>query len=186
MRDFGTFDTISDEEDTIYNRLALIKRKLNSLELEHNEVQQDIKMWRNKMMDDKFKVKMWLTVTLICVFLSVMWMFLPKPDAAFTLGGAYIINVILTFLALVGSYVMYPLSIIFAIVTMVLFCIHTLRNNKSDRVIRFAKNIGVTNRNVLIDEKRELVKGIYTELESLREEEEELKKQLEKIKKEKI
>ena len=78
MRDFGTFDTISDEEDTIYTRLALIKRKLNSLELEHNEVQQDIKMWRNKMMDDKFKLKMWLTVTLVCVFLSVMWMFLPE------------------------------------------------------------------------------------------------------------
>ena len=185
MRDFGTFDTISDEEDTLYNRLALIKRKLNTLELEHNEVQQDIKMWRNKMVDDKFKLKMWLTVTLVCVFLSVMWMFLPEPDAAFTPGGAYIINVILTFLALVGSFVMYPLSIIFAIVTMVWFCIHTLRNNKSDRVIRFAKNIGVTNRNVLIDAKRELVKGIYAELESLREEEEELKKQLEKIKKEK-
>ncbi len=186
MRDFGTFDTISDEEDTIYNRLALIKRKLNSLELENNEAQQDIKMWRNKMMDDKFKVKMWLTVTLICVFLSVMWIFLPEPDVAFTLGGAYIINVILTFLALVGSFVMLPASIILSIITGVWFCIHTLRNNKSDKMIHFAKSIGVTNRNVLIAEKREIVKAIYTEQESLREEEEELKKRLEKIKKEKI
>ena len=65
MKDFGTFDTLTDEEDTIYNRLSAIGVMLDRLDYEQNDAQQDIKMWRNKMLDDKFKVKFWLIGSLI-------------------------------------------------------------------------------------------------------------------------
>lgn len=48
MKDFGTFDTLTDEEDTLYNRLAAIAHKTERLDYEMNDAQQDIKMWRNK------------------------------------------------------------------------------------------------------------------------------------------
>ena len=65
MKDFGTFDTLTNEEDTIYSRLAVIRRELDRLDLEQNEAQQDIKMWRNKMSDEMFKVKFWLVAALV-------------------------------------------------------------------------------------------------------------------------
>ena len=187
MKDFGTFDTLTDEEDTIYSRLAVIRRELERLKLEQNEAQQDIKMWRNKMWDDKFKAKFWLVVALVIGIGALPWYLLVLM--AVPLGVdfvyGYIFNVIATFANLMQTFVFLPLFIVCSIIFLVKWCLHILRNSKKGGFIKLAENVGVQNRNVLIDEQKVIIGNTAREMESLQEEEEKLKRRLQSIQREK-
>lgn len=186
MKDFGTFDTISEEEAVIYNRLAIIRRELDRLDYEQNDAQQDIKMWRNKMLDDKFKVKFWLVVALIISIGALPWYLIilyavpPGMDFAY----AYIFNIIASFMAMVEYFVFIPLFLICLIVFLVWFALYHLRNSTREGIINLAEKMGVDNRNVLIREQKEIVGRTEAEMESLKEEEAKLKKRMDSISRE--
>jgi len=185
MKDFGTFDVLTDEEDTLYNRLSAIDAALEHLDYEINEAQQEIKMWRNKALDDKFKVKFWLIIALIFGFFSLPWyklvlMAIP-PGLDYT--AAYFMNVIASFIALVTTFMILPVFGISAIVFAVSLALHILRNGKKPSVIKMAQMVGVDNRNVLIEEQKEIIKKNSREMEALKEEETKFKGRLDAIRK---
>lgn len=186
MKDFGTFDILSEEEAVIYNRLAIIRRELDRLDYEQNDAQQDIKMWRNKMLDDKFKVKFWLVVALIISIGALPWYLIilyavpPGMDFAY----AYIFNIIASFMAMVEYFVFIPLFLICLIVFLVWFALYHLRNSTREGIINLAEKMGVDNRNVLIREQKEIVGRTEAEMESLKEEEVKLKKRMDSISRE--
>ncbi len=183
MKDFGTFDTLTDEEDTIYNRLSAIGVMLDRLDYEQNDAQQDIKMWRNKMLDDKFKVKFWLIVSLIVGVGALPWYMLvlaavpPGIDFQF----AKLFSIVATFMALVQTFMFLPAFIITFIVFLVWLVLNILRNSNKDSVIKLAEQMGVENRNVLIREQKEIVGSKAIEIEKLKEEEAKLKLRLDSI-----
>lgn len=183
MKDFGTFDTLTDEEDTIYNRLAVIRRELERLELEQNEAQQDIKMWRNKMLDDQFKVKFWLVAALLVAPGTLPWHLIVLSFMSLGLdpGAARILNIIATFMALIQTFVFLPLFIVLMIVFLVWAVLNMLRNSKRNKIQKLAENMGVQNRYVLIDGQKMIVGNKAKEMEQLKEEEEKLKRRLESI-----
>lgn len=183
MKEFGTFDTLTDEEDTIYNRLSAIGVMVDRLDYEQNDAQQDIKMWRNKMLDDKFKVKFWLIVSLIVGVGALPWylivLYAVPPGIDFSYG--YIFNVIATFMALVQTFIFLPAFIITFIIFLVWLVLNYLRNSNKDSVIKMAEKMGVKNRNVLIREQKEIVGSRALEIEKLKEEEAKLKLCLDSI-----
>ncbi len=183
MKAFGTFDTLTDEEDTIYNRLAVIRRELERLELEQNEAQQDIKMWRNKMLDDQFKVKFWLIAALLVAPGTLPWHLIVLSLMALGLdpGATRILNIIATFMALIQTFVFLPLFIVLMVVFLVWVALNMLRNSKKNKIQKLAENMGVQNRYVLIDEQKVIVGNAAKEMEQLKEEEEKLKRRLESI-----
>lgn len=187
MQDFGTFDTLTDEEDTIYSRLAAVRNQLERLDYEQNDAQQEIKMWRNKVLDDKFKVKFWLIIALIFGFLSLPWymiILMAIPSGVdYALG--YFMNVIATFIAMVTTFIMLPVFIICTIIFLVWLVLHILRNGQKDKIMKLAEAVGVGNRNVLIAEQKEIIKRTAQEIEDLREEETKLKHRLDSIRRSK-
>lgn len=183
MKDFGTFDTLTDEEDTIYNRLSAIGVMLDRLDYEQNDAQQDIKMWRNKMLDDKFKVKFWLIVSLIVGVGALPWymLVLAAVPPGYDFQLAKLFNIVATFMALVQTFVFLPAFIITFIVFLVWLVLNILRNSNKDSVIKLAEQMGVENRNVLIREQKEIVGSKAIEIEKLKEEEAKLKLRLDSI-----
>lgn len=183
MKDFGTFDTLTDEEDTLYNRLAVIRNRIDTLELEQNEAQQDIKMWRNKMLDDKFKVKFWLVVSLIVGVGALPWymIVLSAVPPGIDMWAARIFNIVATFMALVQQFMFLPTFIITFIIFLVWLVLNILQNSNKASVIKLAEQMGVENRHVLIREQKEIVGSKATEIERLKEEETELKRNLDSI-----
>lgn len=183
MKDFGTFDTLTDEEDTIYNRLSAIGVMLDRLDYEQNDAQQDIKMWRNKMLDDKFKVKFWLIVSLIVGVGALPWymLVLAAVPPGIDMWVGRIFSIVATFMALVQTFVFLPAFIITFIVFLVWLVLNILRNSKKASAIKMAENMGVENRNVLIREKKEIVGSKAIEIEKLKEEEAKLKLRLDSI-----
>lgn len=187
MRYFGTFDALTDEEDTIYSRLAVIRRELERLDLEQNEAQQDIKMWHNKILDDKFKVKFWLVAALILSIGALPWhlIILYAVPPGFDFVYAKIFSIIATFLYLVESFIFLPLTLLCVLVCLFWIIKHLLRNGKAYRLRETAGLLGIKNRNMLIEEQRMIVGSTAREIEVLKEEEERLKVQLDCIQKEK-
>ncbi len=188
MKDFGTFDTLTNEEDTIYSRLAVIRRELDRLDLEQNEAQQDIKMWRNKMLDDKFKVKFWLVVTLVLSIGALPWHLIvlhAVPPGYYDFTLAKIISILATFLYLLETFMFLPLVLICFVIFLVWLVLHTLRNKNKDGIIKLAELMGVQNRHVLIDEQRAIVGKTAKEMEALKEEDAKLQRRLESIRREK-
>ena len=183
MKDFGTFDTLTDEEDTIYNRLSAIGVMLDRLDYEQNDAQQDIKMWRNKMLDDMFKVKFWLIVSLIVGVGALPWymLVLAAVPPGIDMWVGRIFSMVATFMALVQQFVFLPAFIITFIVFLVWLVLNSLRNSKKDSVIKLAEQMGVENRNVLIREQKEIVGSKAIEIEKLKEEEAKLKLRLDSI-----
>lgn len=183
MKDFGTFDTLTDEEDTIYNRLSAIGVMLERLDYEQNDAQQDIKMWRNKMLDDKFKVKFWLIVSLIVGVGALPWymIVLAAVPPGIDMGAARIFNIIATFMALVQTFMFLPAFIITFVIFLVWLVLNILRNSSKDSVIKLAEQMGVENRNALIREQKEIVGSKAIEIEKLKEEEAKLKLRLDSI-----
>lgn len=183
MKDFGTFDTLTDEEDTIYNRLSAIGVMLDRLDYEQNDAQQDIKMWRNKMLDDKFKVKFWLIVSLIVGVGVLPWykivLYAIPPGVDFPYAKLF--NIIASFMAMIQHFIFLPIFIITFIVFFVWLVLNILRNSKKDSVIKLAEQMGVENRNVLIREQKEIVGSKAIEIEKLKEEEAKLKLRLDSI-----
>ena len=188
MKEFGTFDTLTDEEDTLYNRLMKVKHEIESLELEQNEAQQDIKMWRNKKLDEKFKVKFWLIVSLVIGVGALPWYLLalaaipPNAPSMF----AKVFNIIATFMALMQSFVFLPGFIITFIIFLVWLVLYHLRNSKKHKIMKLAENMGVVNRNVLIEEQKEIIRNTATRCEQLKEEQHRLKMRLDSIKRERM
>ena len=187
MKDFGTFDTLTNEEDTIYSRLAVIRRELDRLDLEQNEAQQDIKMWRNKMLDDKFKVKFWLVVTLVLSIGALPWhlIFLYAVPPGYYFIYAKLFSILATFLYLLETFMFLPVVLICFVIFLVWLVLHTLRNKNKDGIIKLAELMGVQNRHVLIDEQRVIVGKTAKEMEALKEEEAKLQRRLESIRREK-
>ena len=187
MKEFGTFDTLTDEEDTLYNRVARIRRELMHLELEQNEAQQEIKMWRNKMMDDVFKVKFWLVVALFVGIGALPWyrLVLAAVPAGIPAAYAKIFNVAATFMYLMQSFVFLPLFLIAAIICLVWVIINILRNSKKDKIMKIAENMGINNRHGLIEEQKKIIASTAKEIERLGEEERRLKMRLDSIRREK-
>ena len=183
MKDFGTFDTLTDEEDTIYNRLAVIRKELDRLALEQNEAQQDIKMWRNKMLDDRFKVKFWLVAALLVAPGTLPWyrIVLSVMELGLDTGATRILNIIATFMALIQTFVFIPIFIILVVVFLVWVLLNMLRNSKKNKIRKLAENMGVQNRYVLIDEQKVIVGNTAKEMEQLQEEETKLKMRLDSI-----
>lgn len=182
MKYFGTFDTISEEEDRIYNRLAVIRRERGQLDYSMNEIQQEIKQIKNQMLDDKFKIKMWLAATLICGFIGIFWQLIPAPSVSNPMVG-YIVGVIATFMMLLGSAVALPMCGISLIVLIVHLVRNYLRNGKSESAMEAAAFLKVKNRNVIIAEHKVVVRDIYEREEALKVEEEELQRKLAEIQK---
>lgn len=183
MKEFGTFDTLTDEEDTIYNRLSAIGVMVDRLDYEQNDAQQDIKMWRNKMLDDKFKVKFWLIVSLIVGVGALPWylIVLYAVPPGFDFQYAKLFSIIATFMALVQTFIFLPAFIITFIIFLVWLVLNFLRNSSKDSVIKMAAKMGVENRNVLIREQKEIVGSRALEIEKLKEEEAKLKLRLDSI-----
>ena len=188
MKEFGTFDTLTDEEDTLYNRLMKVKHEIESLELEQNDAQQDIKMWRNKKLDEKFKVKFWLIVSLVIGVGALPWYLLvlaaipPGAPSMF----AKVFNIIATFMALMQSFVFLPAFIITFIVFLVWLVLYHLRNSNKHKIMNLAEKMGVVNRNVLIEEQKEIIRNTATRCEQLKEEQHRLKMRLDSIKRERM
>jgi len=183
MKDFGSFDNLTDEEDTIYNRLWAIGVMLDRLDYEQNDAQQDIKMWRNKMLDDKFKVKFWLIVSLIVGVGALPWhmLVLAAVPPGIDMWVGRIFSMVATFMVLVQTFMFLPAFIITFIIFLVWLVLNILRNSKKDSVIKMAENMGVENRNVLIREQKEIVGSKAIEIEKLKEEEAKLKLRLDSI-----
>ncbi len=183
MKDFGTFDTLTDEEDTLYNRLTAIAHKTERLDYEMNDAQQDIKMWRNKMLDDKFKVKFWLIVSLIIGVGALPWYLIVLASAPSGLPYmvARIISVVATFMTLVQQFVFLPGFVITFIIFLVWLVLNFLRNSNKDFFLKMAETMGIENRNVLIREQKEIVGNRALEIEELKEEETKLKMRLDSI-----
>ena len=188
MKDFGTFDKLTDEEDTIYNRLAVIRRELDRLDLEQNEAQQDIKMWRNKMLDDKFKVKFWLVATLVLSIGALPWhlIFLYAVPSGYDFIYAKLFSILATFFYLVETFMFLPVVLVCFVTFLVWVGLNLLRNHKSERVIRLAENMGIENRNVLIAEQKSLIGNKAKAEEQLKEEENKLKMRLDSIRRERL
>ncbi len=188
MKEFGTFDTLTDEEDTIYNRLMKVGHEIECLELEQNDAQQDIKMWRNKKLDEKFKVKFWLIVSLVIGVGALPWYLLVL--AAIPPGApsmiAKVFNIIATFMALMQSFVFLPAFIITFIVFLVWLVLYHLRNSNKHKIMKLVENMGVVNRNVLIKEQKEIIRNTATRCEQLKEEQHRLKMRLDSIKRERM
>lgn len=188
MKEFGTFDTLTDEEDTLYNRLMKVKHEIESLELEQNEAQQDIKMWRNKKLDEKFKVKFWLIVSLVIGVGALPWYLLalaaipPNAPSMF----AKVFNIIATFMALMQSFVFLPGFIITFIIFLVWLVLYHLRNSKKNKIMKLAENMGVVNRNVLIEEQKEIIRNTAIKCEELKKEEHKIKMRLDGIGRERM
>ncbi len=185
MKYFGTFDTLTDEEDTIYNRLSAIGVMVDRLDYEQNDAQQDIKMWRNKMLDDKIKVKFWLIVSLIVGVGALPWYMLVlaavPPGIDIDIWVGRIVSIVATFMALVQTFMFLPAFIITFIIFLVWLALNFLRNSNKDSVIKMAEKMGVENRNVLIQEQKEIVGSRALEIEKLKEEEAKLKLRLDSI-----
>lgn len=188
MKEFGTFDTLTDEEDTIYNRLMKVGHEIECLELEQNDAQQDIKMWRNKKLDEKFKVKFWLIVSLVIGVGALPWYLLVL--AAIPPGApsmiAKVFNIIATFMALMQSFVFLPAFIITFIVFLVWLVLYHLRNSNKHKIMKLVENMGVVNRNVLIKEQKEIIRNTATRCEQLKEEQHRLKMRLDGIGRERM
>ena len=187
MKDFGTFDRLTDEEDTIYSRLAVIRRELDRLDLEQNEAQQDIKMWRNKIVDDQFKVKFWLVATLIWGFGALPWhlIVLYAVPPGYDFIYAKLFNIIATFMYLMETFLFLPVVLICFVAFLIWLVVHTLRNKRNDSILKLAELMGVENRHVLMDEQKVIVGRTAKEMEALKEEEEKLKRRLKCIEREK-
>ena len=183
MKEFGTFDTLTDEEDTIYNRLAVIRGELECLELEQNVAQQDIKMWRNKMLDDQFKVKFWLVAALLVAPGTLPWhmIVLSVMELGLDPVASRILNIIATFMYLIQTFAFLPIFIVLLVIFLVWVVLNMLRNSKKNKIRKLAENMGVQNRHVLIDEQKVIVGNTAKEMESLKEEEAKLKMRLESI-----
>ncbi len=183
MKEFGTFDTLTDEEDTLYNRLAFIRRELDRLELEQNEAQQDIKMWRNKMLDDKFKVKFWFVAALIVGVGALPWhmivLYAVPPGINF--HYAKIFAIIATFIALMETFMFLPLFLIALVICLVHLILNILRNSRMNGISKLAENMGIENRPALIDEQKVIVGNTAKEIEDLQQEEEKIKMRLDSI-----
>lgn len=186
MKDFGTFDTLTDEEDTIYNRLSAIGVILDRLDYEQNDAQQEIKMWRNKMADDKFKIKFWLIVSLIVGVGALPWymivLYAVPPGVEFVYG--YLLNVIASFMSMVQCFVFLPAFVVTFIIFLVWLGLNFLRNSNKDSVIGLAEKMGIENRNVLIAEQKAIIGSRAVEIEQLKEEETKLKMRLDRIRRE--
>lgn len=186
MQEFGTFDTLTDEEDRLYNRLALLRREIEYVELEQNDAQQDIKMWQNKMQDDIFSLKIWL-IALVAAGIGVLpWyrvvlLFASVVDFAY----AKLFSMIASFIYRVQCFILLPLLLIIALVCFVTFLINILRNSKADGIKEFAEKIGVKNRNVLIEEQRAIIAKTVKEEEKLKEEKQRIETRLKSIRLEK-
>lgn len=187
MKEFGTFDTLTDEEDTLYNRLAVIRRELDRLELEQNEAQQDIKMWRNKMLDDQFKVKFWLVAALLVAPGALPWHLIVLSLMAQGLapGTARVLNIIATFMSLIQTFVFLPILIVLVVIFLVWMVLNMLRNSKKNKIRKLAENMGVQNRHVLIEAQKAIVGSTAKEIEVLKEEEGTLKRRIQSIQREK-
>ncbi len=183
MKEFGTFDSLTDEEDTIYNRLAKVRDEIERLEFEQNDAQQDIKMWRNKKLDEKFKVKFWLIVSLVIGVGALPWYLLIlaaiPPGAPFMFARVF--NIIATFMALMQSFAFLPAFIITFIIFLVWLVLYHLRNSNKNKIMKIAETMGVVNRNVLIEEQKEIIRNTATRCEQLKEEESKLKLRLDSI-----
>ena len=188
MKEFGTFDTLTDEEDTIYNRLAKVGDEIEHLEFEQNEAQQDIKMWRNKKLDEKFKVKFWLICSLVVGVGALPWYLLVL--AAVPSGAPFmfakVFNIIATFMALMQSFVFLPGFIVLFIIFLVWLILYHLRNSNQNKVMKLAETMGVVNRNVLIEEQKEIIRNTAIRCEQLKEEEHNLKMRLDTIRRERM
>ena len=188
MKEFGTFDTLTDEEDTIYNRLAKVGDEIEHLEFEQNEAQQDIKMWRNKKLDEKFKVKFWLICSLVVGVGALPWYLLVL--AAVPSGAPFmfakVFNIIATFMALMQSFVFLPGFIVLFIIFLVWLILYHLRNSNQNKVMKLAETMGVVNRNVLIEEQKAIIRNTAIRCEQLKEEEHNLKMRLDTIRRERM
>ncbi len=188
MKEFGTFDTLTDEEDTLYNRLMKVGHEIECLELEQNDAQQDIKMWRNKKLDEKFKVKFWIIVSLVIGVGALPWYLLIlaaiPPGAPFMFAKVF--NIIATFMALMQSFVFLPAFIITFITFLVWLALYHLRNSNQNKIMKLAENMGVVNRNVLIEEQKEIIRNTATRCEQLKEEQHKIKMRLDSIKRERM
>ncbi len=190
MKEFGTFDTLTDEEDTLYNRLMKVGHEIECLELEQNEAQQDIKMWRNKKLDEKFKVKFWLIVSLVIGVGALPWylifVYAFPPNVLEHFLYAKLLSIIVNFMAMFQYFVFLPAFIITFIVFLVWLVLYHLRNSNQNKIMKLAENMGVVNRNVLIEEQKEIIRNTATRCEQLKEEEHKIKMRLDSIKRERM
>lgn len=190
MKEFGTFDSLTDEEDTLYNRLMKVGDEIERLEFEQNEAQQDIKMWRNKKLDEKFKVKFWLIVSLVVGVGALPWylifVYAFPPNVLEHFLYAKLLSIIVNFMAMFQYFVFLPAFIILFIVFLVWFALYHLRNSSKNKIMKLAETMGVINRNVLIGEQKDVIRNTAAKIEKLREEEHRIKMRLDGIKRERM
>lgn len=178
MKYFGTFDELSNEEDTIYNRLAAIKTRRDRLDYEKNDEWLKVKELENRQRDDKFKLIMWLCFTLIFFFMGIVGGLIPPPPNWVSPIVGYIVGVIASFMVLCG-FVFIPIGIICLIVFGVRAVMYYLQNGDGDQAKYFAALLGIRNRNVLEAEYLERIKELSDEIAGMINEEEQLKARLE-------
>lgn len=181
---FGTFDPLTDREDEILNRLSFLRRRIEVFELEFEEIQQDIQMWKNMRIDKKDKLKVWLVILGILVGFCIIGF-----GFGFLAGEVkmpvmiYITMVIQTFLKLICTYVAIPLMAIILLVLLVLSLRYYIVYTEDELAVSVAKTFGIKNTSVLIQEARPRAAKIYKELEEMKAEKEALGTELAEIQK---
>ncbi len=177
MQYFGTFDVISQEEDEIYSRLSALRRQIELSELESNDIQQDIKMWKKRKSDAKYRLKIWGVILLICIVIAtagfVMNIMPGMPADALPIM-IYISMVIERFLILIGSFVGIPLTAIVAVILLFSLLLYYVRYTGDELARGLAKLFGVKNGCVILEELGRRNRDAYVICEKLKEEQEEL------------
>lgn len=181
---FGTFETLTDREDEILNRLSFLRRRIEIFELEFEDIQQDIRMWKNMRADKKDKLKVWLVILGVllgyCLLVFLCHHMVGEISSYLIM---YLVNVVNTFLTLTRNFIAIPLAVITTLILLILSLRYYFGYTDDELAITVARNLGIKNTSVLIQEARPQAARLYKELEEMKEEKAALEAELAEIQK---
>ena len=181
---FGTFETLTDREDEILNRLAFLRRRIEVFELEFEETQQDIQMWKNMRMDKKDKLKIWLVILGVLLgYCLIVFLCIHTVGEISSYLIMYVVSVVNTFLLLIRNFIVIPLAVITTLILLILGLRYYLCYTDDELAVTVARNFGIKNTSVLIQEARPQAARLYKELEEMKEEKAALEAELAEIQK---
>ncbi len=181
--EYGMFDVLTDREDGIVNRLAFLRHRIEALEPEVKEIQQDIRMWQDKRMKKKDNLKRLMVFLGILVALCIIGFLF--GHLVVIMPSYFLIRttvVIGRFLRVVSTDVLIPLIVI----TMPILLFFTLHFyvvcTEAKLAVSIAKIFGIKNLSALIQQARPKEAELCKELEKLKAEKQVLEVELESIK----
>lgn len=181
---FGTFEKLTDREDEILNRLSILRRRIEVFELEFEEIQQDIQMWKNIRIDKKDKLKIWIVfLGILIAFCVLVFLCQVLVGDMSTVIMMYIVGVVNRFLILIRNFVIIPLLVITVLIFLILSLRYYVCYTGDDLAISIAKCFNIKNTSLLIADARPKAASLYKEIEEMKEEKATLEAELEEIRK---